>query len=69
VNEIMHICEVCGIEYGKPSEYSSEKYQQNVFFRWSTKFCDKHRKEKETEALKFLPKILEVISKKNSHDT
>lgn len=56
-------CEQCGVDYEKPAKF--KKYNEehpNVFFRWSLSFCDKCRREKELEALKSLPKILNALS-------
>ena len=55
-------CEVCGVEYEKPLDHKrwNEKYP-NVFFKWSLKYCDRHRKEKEIAALESLPNALEAL--------
>lgn len=63
--KIKCICEVCGAEYEKPLNFKTwldEGQGPNVFFRWSLKFCDKHRREKEQNALKSLPAVLNAIA-------
>jgi hypothetical protein len=61
-------CEICGISYTKPKDFNRlNKKNHNVFFDWSLRFCDKHRKEKELKALKKLPKVLKsILNKKES---
>lgn len=56
-------CEVCGVEYEKPEDYKKwNETHPNVFFKWSLQFCDEHRKQKELEALKQLPKVIDALS-------
>jgi hypothetical protein len=53
-------CLKCETNYEKPDWFAAEK---NVFFRWSVTYCDKCRKEKETDALNALPSVVEALSK------
>jgi hypothetical protein len=56
-------CKKCGVDYDKPDEYDKwSKESKNVFFRWSISYCDDCRKEKEINALKELPKVIEAIA-------
>jgi len=60
-------CQTCSADYEKPEDYEKwNKENTNVFFKWSLAYCDKCRKEKEIEALKELPKVLEALSKNNN---
>ena len=43
-------CEICGANYEKPAHY---KKWNNVFFKWSLRFCDDCRRKKEKEELTF----------------
>ena len=43
-------CEICGVNYEKPAHY---KKWNNVFFKWSLRFCDDCRRKKEKEELTF----------------
>ena len=54
-------CETCGTIYEKPKSYKERK---NIFFKWNLKYCDKCRKEKQSEALKYLPEVLKVLKNK-----
>lgn len=57
-------CQACGAAYEKPESYSKWNTKRpNVFFKWSLMYCDKCRREKEAEALKGLPKVIEALSK------
>lgn len=57
-------CQACGAAYEKPGNYSKWNIKHpNVFFKWSLTYCDKCRREKEAEALKGLPKVIEALSK------
>lgn len=59
-------CETCGIYYQKPSDFKRwNEESPNVFFKWSLKFCDVCRKEREKQALKRLPEILNQLSSIN----
>ena len=52
-------CQSCGVAYEKPQYYEVwDKEYPNVFFRWSLSYCDKCRKEKEIQALKYLPQVI-----------
>lgn len=53
-------CSKCKTNYEKPYWFAAEK---NIFFRWSVTYCDKCRKEKEVEALKLLPEVLNALAK------
>ena len=54
-------CEICGTIYEKPKSY---KDLNNVYFKWNLKYCDKCRREKELEALKYIPEVLKVLKNK-----
>jgi len=57
-------CSNCGTEYAKPESYKVlSKNRSNVFFKWSLLYCDKCRREKEKEALKSLPEIINILSR------
>ena len=43
-------CEICGVNYEKPAHYTK---WNNVFFKWSLRFCDDCRRKKEKEELTF----------------
>ena len=43
-------CEICGVNYEKPAHYTK---WNNVFFKWSLRFCDDCRRKKENEELTF----------------
>ena len=58
-------CEKCGVDYCKPKNFIKwNKEYPNIFFKWSLKFCDKHRREKQHEALKSLPNVLKNLNLK-----
>lgn len=52
-------CEICGVNYEKPAHY---RKWNNVFFKWSLKFCDDCRRKKEKKALKRLPEVINVLA-------
>ena len=52
-------CKNCGVEYKKPADF---KKWNNVFFKWSLKYCDNCRRNKESEALKRLPEIIKALA-------
>lgn len=57
--EIEINCEDCTDNVLRPAWYANE---QNVFFRWSMKYCDSCRRKRELEALKSLGKIVEALA-------
>ncbi len=56
-------CEICGVNYEKPAHYTK---WNNVFFKWSLRFCDDCRRKKENEALKRLPELIKAKQMKNN---
>lgn len=58
-------CKKCGCDYEKPSVFKEYivANNNNVFYRWSLTFCDRCRKEKERESLKFLPDVMKALGK------
>ncbi len=55
-------CEICGSEYKKPKDFKKWNDQkENIFFKWSLKYCDKCRRKKELESLKKLPGIINAL--------
>jgi len=56
-------CEKCGCNYEKPSVFKEYLIatKHNVFYKWSLAFCDICRREKEREALKSLPDIIDAL--------
>jgi len=58
-------CEKCGVDYEKPIEYkewSEKPSASSVFFKWSLAYCDECRRERELQALKNLPKIIQSLT-------
>jgi hypothetical protein len=61
------ICEKCGTAYQKPTIFKAFNEQfPNVFFEWSLAFCDTCRREKEIDAMKCLPKIIDNLTKQTT---
>ena len=59
-------CEKCGVEYEKPADFKKWNDEEpQVFFKWSLKFCDTCREEKEKEALKKLPEVIKALAGEN----
>jgi len=56
-------CKNCGTDYNKPAVFKHYLVESNfnIFYRWSLDFCDKCRREKQDNALKHLPKIINAI--------
>jgi hypothetical protein len=55
-------CEICGIDYKKPAKFIEYNNQHpSIFFKWSLKYCDKCRIEKQKDALKSLPTVLSAL--------
>lgn len=55
-------CEKCLVAYEKPTLLKkwNEDYP-NVFYNWSLRFCDFCRKQKESQALEVLPKVIQTL--------
>ncbi len=64
MNELLYLkCKKCKTNYEKPSAFKKFNIEKpNVFFKWSLKFCDKCRREKELLAFKELSNIILKLS-------
>lgn len=60
--KIILTCETCGAIYEKPKSYKERK---NIFFKWNLKYCDKCRKEKQSESLRYIPVIIKALNLEN----
>ncbi len=64
ISKLLYLtCEKCNGKYEKPEQFAIWNTEMpNVFFKWSLQYCDTCRKEKQFEALKSLPNVINSLT-------